>query len=92
MKYFFVYILRCSDGSYYTGHTDNLEKRVSEHKLGKCSGYTSQRLPVELIFSTTFHTRDEAFVAERKIKSWTRAKKEAVMRDDWQVLTSLLLR
>ena len=46
---FWVYILRCSDGSYYTGHTDNLESRIAQHQSGECEGYTATRLPVELV-------------------------------------------
>jgi len=58
---FWVYILRCADCSYYTGHTDNLERRVAEHSSGAIPGcYTFKRRPVELVFSSTFPTRDEA--------------------------------
>ena len=57
---FWVYILHCADGSYYTGHTDNLEKRISEHYEGQYGGYTCTRLPVVLVFSEEFNTREEA--------------------------------
>jgi len=80
---FWVYILRCADDSYYTGHTDNLEKRIGEHQAGLCGGYTSSRLPVELVFSQAFATREEALSAEQKIKGWSRKKKEAMMCGDW---------
>ena len=80
---FWVYILRCSDGSYYTGHTDNLEKRIAEHQAGEFPGYTSTRLPVELVFKQDFPTREEALAAEQQIKGWSRKKKEAMMRGDW---------
>ena len=60
---FWVYILRCADGSYYTGHTDNLEKRIGEHKGGVCGGYTAERLPVELVWSQACVTREEALRA-----------------------------
>src|SRR5512133_3587500 len=76
---FYVYILRCSDGSYYTGHTDNPEKRLAEHHSGICLGYTATRLPVELLFSQDFTTREEALSAEQQIKGWSRSKKEAMM-------------
>ena len=80
---FWVYILRCYDGSYYTGHTDNLEKRVAEHASGALPGcYTFKRRPVELVFTRTFPTRYEALASERQIKGWSRKKKEAMMRDD----------
>jgi predicted GIY-YIG superfamily endonuclease len=61
---FRVYILRCADNSYYTGHTDNLEKRISEHQNGLCAGYTVGRL-VELVFSQACTTREEALAAEQ---------------------------
>jgi len=83
MQDFFVYILKCNDGSYYVGHTDNMEKRLSEHQLKRFDNYTSNRLPVELVFVQTFGTRDEAFAAERQIKKWTRKKKEALIHSDW---------
>ncbi len=86
MAYFFVYMLKCSDNSYYLGHTDNLEKRISEHKSKVYSGYTSTRLPVKVVFMQTFTTRYEALVAERKIKGWTRKKKEALIKKDYKLL------
>lgn len=81
---FHVYILRCSDNSYYTGHTDNLEKRMAEHRSGECGGYTSTRLPIELLWSQECATREEALSAEQQIKGWSRKKKEAMMRGDWK--------
>lgn len=65
---FYVYILKCADDSYYTGHTDNLEKRIAEHQTGTIEGYTSTRLPVKLVFSQEFPTRLEALASERQIK------------------------
>ena len=82
---FWVYILRCSDASYYTGHTDNLEKRINEHQLGEGSGYTKRR-PVQLVFSQEFATREEALTAELQVKPWSRKKKEALIRGDWEAL------
>lgn len=86
---FWVYILKCADGSYYTGHTDNLEKRLGEHRSGSCDGYTSTRLPVVLAFTQDFPTREEALVSERRIKGWSRKKKEAMMRGDWEEVSRL---
>ncbi len=86
---FYVYILRCSDGSYYTGHTDDLEKRVAAHQQGVISGYTPVRLPVHLVFSESFAAREEAFERERQIKGWTRQKKEALIQRDWNRLIHL---
>ena len=87
MKYFFVYILKCSDNSYYTGHTDDLEKRISEHKMKKHTGYTSTRLPVTVVFIQHFTSRYEALSAERKIKNWSRCKKEALIEKKWKKLS-----
>ena len=81
---FWVYILRCADCSYYTGHTDNLEKRMGEHQTGACGGYTATRLPVELAWCQECASREEALAAELQIKGWSRKKKEAMMRGDWQ--------
>jgi predicted GIY-YIG superfamily endonuclease len=86
---FWVYILRCADDSYYTGHTDNLEKRIGEHQAGLCGGYTVSRLPLELVFSQDFITREEALSAEQQIKGWSRNKKEAMMRGDWAEVSRL---
>ena len=81
-----VYILRCSDGSYYTGHTDSLEPRLAAHQSGHIHGYTHTRRPVTLVFTQEFPTRDEALASERRIKGWSRAKKEAIIAGDWQKL------
>ena len=86
---FWVYILRCADDSYYTGHTDNLEKRLAEHQSGICDGYTPARLPVTLVFSQEFSTRLEALTCERQIKGWSRKKKEAMIRVDWAEVSRL---
>jgi len=85
---FWVYILSCADNSYYTGHTDNLEKRISEHQSGICPGYTSNRLPIKLVWSQECVTREEALSAEMQIKGWSRKKKEAMMRGDWSNVSS----
>lgn len=86
---FWVYILRCVDNSYYTGHTDNLDKRIVEHETGEIEGYTSTRLPVTLVFADEFPTREEALAGERRIKGWSRKKKEAMMRGDWAEVSRL---
>ncbi len=78
----YVYILRCADGSYYVGSTWSLEKRLEEHNSGVYQGYTSRRLPVELVWSCDFPTEHEAFLTERQLKGWSRAKKEALIRGD----------
>ncbi|MBK8815618.1 MAG: GIY-YIG nuclease family protein [Methylococcaceae bacterium] len=86
---FWVYILKCSDGSYYTGHTDNLEMRIAQHQAGECPGYTATRLPAELVWTQEFNSREEALAAERQIKGWGRKKKEAMMRGDWAEVSRL---
>ncbi|CAN1528064.1 COG2827 Predicted endonuclease containing a URI domain [Methylophilaceae bacterium] len=86
---FWVYILRCADGSYYTGHTDNIERRLACHQSGEIPGYTNTRLPVEMIFNQATETREVALFAERQIKGWSRAKKEAMMRGDWDAVAKL---
>ena len=89
---FWVYILRCADNSYYTGHTDNLEERIAKHQAGEIEGYTSTRLPVKLLFSEEFPTREEALACERQIKGWSRRKKEALMRGEWAEVSRLARR
>ncbi|HAZ7573554.1 GIY-YIG nuclease family protein [Legionella sp. PATHC032] len=85
---FWVYILRCSDKSYYTGQTDNLEKRLMQHQDKMIPGcYTSTRLPIQLKYSQEFMSREEALIAERQIKGWSRKKKEALIKGDWQALS-----
>jgi predicted GIY-YIG superfamily endonuclease len=86
MYYFYVYILQCCDGSYYVGMTDDLERRIAEHNNGAFVGYTSMRLPVALVWVDFFGTRDEAFSVERQIKSWSRGKKQALVRGEWKDL------
>jgi predicted GIY-YIG superfamily endonuclease len=86
MTDFFVYILECADGSFYTGHTDNLEQRLGQHQAGVFDGYTSLRRPVKLLWNTRFQTRDDAFSFERRVKNWSRAKKIALMASDWSAL------
>ena len=89
MNKFYLYILKCADDSYYIGHTDDLEKRVAQHHDATYECYTSTRLPVALVYSEAFATRYEALVAEHKIKKWTRLKKEALIRSDWQQVSEL---
>ena len=89
MKRAWVYILQCSDGSYYTGCTTNLQKRMTDHNEGRYDGYTAKRLPVRLQWTEEFVDVRDAIVLERKIKKWTRKKKEALMRGDFQVLHEL---
>ena len=75
---FYVYILECSDGSSYTGHTDNIEVRIAEHKASKYDSYTSTRLPIKLVFVEDFSSREEALIAERQIKGWNKKKETSI--------------
>ena len=84
---FWCYILRCADGKYYTGHTDDLERRIAEHMHGGYCDFTSRRLPVELIWAADFPTREEALSSELRVKKWSRAKKEALAAGDWKRLS-----
>ena len=89
---FYAYMLRCADGSYYVGHTDDLDARISAHQAGTLPGYTEKRRPVTLVWTQDFAERDQAFAAERQIKGWSRAKKEALIRGDWAAIQRLASR
>ena len=86
---FWTYIPHCRGGTFYTGHTDNLEHRIGQHESGDVAGFSSDRLPVKLVWSDSFGTRIEALEMERRIKGWSRAKKMALIRGDWNDLISL---
>ncbi|WP_228237110.1 GIY-YIG nuclease family protein [Allomuricauda sp. M10] len=85
----FVYILKCSDGSYYTGSTIDLEKRISEHQDGKGANHTKKRLPVKLIYVEEYLNIASAFEREKQIQGWSRAKKEALVMGEYQALPDL---
>jgi len=89
MPDFYLYILKCGDGSYYIGHTDDIDKRLNEHLQGAGSAYTRRRQPVEVIYAEAFMNRCDAFEAERRLKGWSRKKKEAFMRGDWETIKKL---
>ncbi len=88
MKPFTVYILHCADGSYYCGHTDDLDARLRQHE-GGVVGYTAERKPFELAWMGEFETRVGALEFERQVKGWSRAKKEALIRGDWEGIQRL---
>lgn len=81
-----VYILKCSDGSYYTGSTINLERRISQHMQGGGCKYTKSRLPVILVYAFESNSIVEAKNQELQIKGWSRKKKEALICGDYQAL------
>ena len=85
-----VYILRCRGGSYYTGLTrGELDTRIGQHNLGHFRGYTYVRRPVELLWSAEFIMLSDAFAVEGQIKGWSRAKKKALIRGDYDALVQL---
>jgi predicted GIY-YIG superfamily endonuclease len=86
------YMLRCADGSFYVGCTSNIEGRLGQHSAGEGGAYTCARLPVELVWSEEFQHIDDAIAAERRVKGWTRAKKQALIEGDWRRISALGLR
>lgn len=86
---FWAYLLECADGSFYAGHTDALEARMATHAAGATESYTARRLPVTLVWSQVFETREEALAAERQIKGWSRRKKMALIAGDWEEIRRL---
>lgn len=86
---FWAYMLHCRGGAFYVGHTDDLERRIAQHEAGAIKGFTSDRLPVALVWSQEFSTRQEAKEAERQLKGWRRAKKMALIRGDWALISQL---
>jgi len=87
MKQYYVYILKCSDDSYYTGVTSELEKRIGEHQAGLDPlSYTYSRRPATLVFSADFQRIEEAIEREKQIKGWSRKKKEALIASNFPSL------
>ena len=90
MLFYYVYILKCKDGSYYTGITNTIEKRFIEHQSGhNKNSYTYKRRPLSLEFYQEFNDAEQAIYFEKKIKKWTRAKKEALIKGDFNMLQTL---
>jgi len=90
MKSYYVYILKCSDNSYYTGFTNNLERRIQEHNDGlSLTCYTYDKRPLELVYQTVFSNPKNAIAFEKQIKGWSRKKKEALINGDIELLKIL---
>ncbi|TKB98604.1 GIY-YIG nuclease family protein [Pedobacter cryophilus] len=90
MKYYYVYILKCNDNSYYTGVTNNIERRFEEHQIGEdIKSYTYNKRPVSLVFCEYFLDINQAIMFEKQVKGWTRKKKEAIIADNWEKLKEL---
>ena len=85
----FTYILECSDKSFYTGSTNNLEKRLWEHNNGLGANYTKRRLPVKLVYYEEYNRIDEAFYREKQIQGWSRKKKIALIEGKPELLPKL---
>jgi putative endonuclease len=90
----FVYMLLCSDRSLYVGSAtgDDLAYRIAQHNAGTCRGYTFTRRPVQLVWSEHFDRVTDAIAVERQIKGWSRAKKMALAKGEWQRVQSLAKR
>ena len=84
-----MYILECSDGSYYTGSTIDLELRVQQHQNAEGANHTKKRLPVKLVYCEEFSRIDEAFYREKQIQGWSRKKKEALIKSKHNLLPAL---
>ncbi len=90
MKIYYVYIVKCSDNSYYTGFTNDLERRINEHNDGlNPESYTYTRKPVELVLYHEFNDVNQAIRFEKQVKGWSRKKKEAIINDNWDLLPLL---
>jgi len=90
LKQYSVYILKCSDDSYYTGITNDVEHRVNQHNEGEdCKAYTFTRRPVELAFFQNYQSPEEAIRVEKKLKGWSRKKKEALIANNWEKVKEL---
>lgn len=86
-----MYILRCSDGTYYTGSTNNLELRMAQHAAGEGANHTKKRLPVKLVYFEEYDRIDEAFYREKQVQGWNRKKKEALINGKPELLPKLAL-
>lgn len=84
-----MYILECSDGSCYVGSTEDLEYRLSEHEAAKGAKYTSRRLPVKLVYSEEYERVVDAYAREKQVQNWSRAKREALMNGNKDLLPEL---
>ena len=90
MKTYYVYILKCSDGTYYTGVTNDIKRRLLEHINGlNPESYTSRRRPVKLVWYTDTNDINFALAKEKQIKKWSKAKKTALINEDWENLKLL---
>ncbi len=85
----FVYVLRCTDGSFYVGETNDVLSRLARHNNGTGATHTAMRRPVQLVYVEEYSNRDDCLKRERQLKRWTRAKKEALVAGDATTLKTL---
>ena len=85
----YMYILECSDGTYYTGSTKDLMRRLEQHQSGEGANYTAKRLPVKLLYYEVYDRIDYAFNREKQVQGWSRKKKEVLINGDEQLLSEL---
>ena len=85
----FMYILKCADGSLYTGSTNDLERRLFEHENERGANYTKSRLPVELVYYEEYSRIDEAYYREKQVQNWSHAKKLALIEGENNILPKL---
>jgi putative endonuclease len=86
-----MYILKCADGTYYTGSTKNLKLRLAQHQSGKGANHTKKRLPVKLVYYEEYNWIDEAFYREKQVQKWRKEKKEALINGNHELLPNLAL-
>jgi len=85
----YMYILLCANGNYYTGSTNDLERRLAQHQSGEGANFTKKHLPVKLMYYEVFERIDEAFYREKQVQGWSRAKKEALINGEKNKLHEL---
>ena len=84
-----LYILECAEGSYYTGSTNDLERRIADHQSGLGANHTKSRLPVRLIYIEEYERIDDAFYSEMQVQGWRHKKKEALINGAPELLPTL---
>jgi len=85
----YMYILKCCNGQYYTGSTNDLDRRLVQHQNGEGANFTKKHLPVELVYYEEFQGIDEAFFREKQVQGWSRKKKEALINGEYDKLPDL---
>ena len=89
MRTYYVYMLRCIDGTFYVGVTNDIERRFAEHCMGEHPGYTNTRRPLRLVYVGEFDRPGDAIAFEKRLKGWSHKKKRAFADQDWPLLKRL---